>query len=107
MQLKPAGLYLGVFTTLAAQVFISPAAFLNAAPGVNYGIHGLSFIFGLLSTYFYAFVQRHGSTGGGRPSAGAATYALQPEIHLSDGAAKTPGLAAYSSPTSGLGNRAP
>ena len=65
-KLKPMALYLGVFATMAAQVFISPAAFLNAAPGVNYGIHGLSFIFGLMSMYSYGFTRRHRSGGGGR-----------------------------------------
>ena len=56
--IQPVALYLAVFVVMTAQVVWSPSAFLNAEPGVNYGIHGLAFILGLFSMFIYGMVQK-------------------------------------------------
>lgn len=50
---RPVALYLGVSATMTAQILLSPAVFLNAVPGVNYGVHGVSFVFGMVSMLIY------------------------------------------------------
>jgi membrane associated rhomboid family serine protease len=57
--LRPIAMHLGVFLTLAGQVFTSPASFLNAEPGVNYGVHGLAFVIGMAFMLAYGVWERH------------------------------------------------